>query len=559
MSALVECVPNFSEGRDMSVIDKITAEIKAVSGVSLLDVDPGKETNRTVVTFVGDPDAVVEAAFRAIAKAAQLIDMRKHKGAHARMGATDVCPFVPVSGITIEECVELARRLGKRVGDELGIPVYLYEYAATKPERKNLAFIREGEYEGFFEKIKQPGWEPDFGPREFNAKAGGTVIGVREFLIAYNINLNTRNKKHASQIALNIREKGRAKRDENGKIVRDEHGNKIMVPGKFKELKATGWYIPEYQCAQISMNLTNYKVTPVHAVFDEVCRQAEERGVRVTGSELVGLVPKAAMVEAGRHYLRKAGDSAGVPERELIRIAVQSMGLSELTPFDPDEKIIEYRVKKPTPLVDMKGKEFVDELSTDSPAPGGGSVSAMGGAYAAALLAMVCNLTVNKKGYEDVWEEMKDTAEKAQALKDELLAVVDEDTEAFNRVMDCFAMPKKTDEQKRARKAAVEKATQEATLVPLKALKIAEKVIALAESVVKKGNKNSLSDAGVAVSFARACARGAYLNVRINLNSLEDMDFIDKTASEADECLSKVESKAKELEELVVRMLDKTE
>jgi len=449
---LVECVPNFSEGRDLEKIKSITKEIETTEQVKLLDVDPGESTNRTVVTFIGTPDSVKKAAFKAIKKASEIIDMSKHKGAHSRMGATDVCPFVPVSGVTMEDCIQIAHDVAKRVADELDIPVYLYEDAAQKPERKNLAFVRKGEYEGLEEKFKNPEWKPDYGKPEFNPRSGAIAIGAREFLIAYNINLNTRDKKLAHHIALNIREKGRAKRDKNGKIVRDNNGKSIIVPGKFKEVKAVGWFIEDYGIAQISINFTNYKISPIHLVFDEVIKEAEAIGVRVTGCELVGLIPMEALLSAGHYYLEKQRKSPGVPNEELINIAVLSLGLNDVSPFDPHKKIIEYQFTEvKDSLVDMNLRQFANELSSDSPAPGGGSTSAFSGALSAALSAMVSNLTVGKKDYENVQLKVKELAVRSQALKDELLKAVDLDTIAFNKVMAASKMKKKTDEQKKLR------------------------------------------------------------------------------------------------------------
>ncbi|MBC7186244.1 MAG: glutamate formimidoyltransferase [Calditrichaeota bacterium] len=536
MQQLVECVPNFSEGRNRAAIDAITREIADTEGVKLLDVDPGADTNRTVVTFVGTPAGVVEAAFKAIRKAAELIDMSKHRGAHPRIGATDVCPFVPLAGCTMADCVALARQLGARVGEELGIPVYLYEEAATRPERKNLADIRQGEYEGLPAKLKDPAWAPDFGPAVFNPKTGATVIGAREFLIAYNINLNTRDRRLAQEIALNIRESGRLQRDPEGNILRDEHGNPLRKPGKFQAVKAVGWYIPEYKQAQVSINLVNYKVTPPHVVFDEVCREAELLGLRVTGSELVGLIPLEALLMAGRYYLQKQGRSPGLPERDLVDIAVRSLGLNDICRFEPEKKIIEYQVgERRGPLVRMAVAEFVDELSTESPAPGGGSVAALAGALAAGLAAMVANLTVGKKGYEGVAGELQEVATRAQTLKDALLAAVDEDTRAFNRVMDAFALPKSTDEQKQARHAAIQEATRGATQVPLQVMKHAVQALELAAVVAEKGMATAASDTGVSALMARAAAEGAALNVRINLGSLEDQDFVATSKATAEQ------------------------
>ncbi len=539
MQPLVECVPNFSEGRNRAVIDAITREIADTEGVKLLDVDPGADTNRTVVTFVGTPEAVQEAAFRAIRRAAELIDMRNHRGEHPRLGATDVCPFVPLSGCTMADCVGLARQLGARVGEELGIPVYLYEEAATRPERKNLADIRQGEYEGLPEKLKDPAWVPDFGPAVFNPKTGATVIGAREFLIAYNINLNTRDRRLAQEIALNIRESGRLQRDAEGNILRDEHGNPVRKPGKFQAVRAVGWYIPEYKQAQVSINLVNYKVTPPHVVFDEVCREAELLGLRVTGSELVGLIPLQALLMAGRYYLEKQGKSPGLPEKDLVDIAVRSLGLNDISPFVPEKKIIEYQVgERRGPLAKMTVADFADELSTDSPAPGGGSVAALAGALAAGLAAMVANLSVGKKGYESVASELRDVATKAQELKDALLTAVDEDSRAFNRVMEAFALPKKSEAQQAARQDAIQEATRLATQVPLQVMQHAVSTLELAVVVAEKGLASAVSDAGVAAIMARAAAEGAALNVRINLGSLADESFVAASKASAESLLA---------------------
>lgn len=537
---LVECVPNFSEGRDMAVIEKITDEIESTEGVKLLDVDPGKDTNRTVVTFIGSPEAVVGAAFKAIARAAELIDMSKHSGAHARMGATDVCPFVPVSGVTMEDCTELARRLGARVGEELQIPVYLYEHAASRPERRNLADVRAGEYEGLPEKLRLPEWKPDFGPARFNAKAGATVIGAREFLIAYNVNLNTRDTKVAREIAFTIREKGRLKRDAGEQVVRDDKGKALREPGIFKACKAVGWYMEDFGRAQVSINLVDYKITPPHLVFDECCRIADGLGARVTGSELVGLIPLEAMLIAGRYYLEKRNKTKGVPESELIHTAVLSMGLGDLYPFEPEKKIIEYQFDRGDLLTRMRIDEFTDLLSTDAPAPGGGSVAALCGALSVALSSMVGALTHGKKGYEESFGEMEEAGIEGQRMKEQFLADVDRDTAAFNRVMDAMRLPKKTDEDKTARAAAIEEATKEATLVPLQVLGRTLEAARLARSVVEKGNRNSISDAGVAALAARTAAEGAYLNVRINLPGIEDASFKKKTLSEAEKIRSEV-------------------
>jgi glutamate formiminotransferase/formiminotetrahydrofolate cyclodeaminase len=532
---LVECVPNFSEGRDLEKIKLITKEIESSPQVTLLDVDPGDSTNRTVVTFIGTPEGVKEAAFKAIKKAAEVLDMSKHQGAHSRIGATDVCPFVPVSGVTMEDCIQIAHDVGKRVADELDIPVYLYEEAAQKPERRNLANIRVGEYEGLAERLRDPEWAPDYGKPEFNAKAGATNVGAREFLIAYNINLNTRDRSLARHIAFNLREKGRAKRDKEGKIIRDEKGKAIKNPGKFKAVKAVGWYIEDYGIAQISINFTNYKISPPHLVFDEAVKEAEAIGLRVTGSELVGLIPKEAMLIAGRHYLKKQGKSPGVPEKELIDIAVKSLGLEDVSPFDPHKKIIEYQFKEvEDPLVEKNLCEFADELSMDSPAPGGGSTAALCGALSSALTSMVCNLTVGKKEYDSVQGKVIELALAAQDLKDEFLRAVDLDTVAFNKVMDTFRMKKKTEEQKKERDAAIQEATKEATLVPLNVLEKSIKALELAKDIAQHGNKNSISDAGVAGLTAQTAAEGAYYNVIINLPDIKDDEFKSQTKAEAE-------------------------
>jgi len=553
---LVECVPNFSEGRDREKIQAIVREIEAAGGVKLLDVDPGASTNRTVVTFLGEPEPVCEAAFRAVRKAAEVIDMRTHRGAHSRIGATDVCPLVPVSGVTMEDCVRWARALGRRVAEELGIPVYLYEAAASRPERRNLAAIRVGEYEGLAQKLLDPAWAPDFGEPVFNPRSGATVIGAREFLIAYNINLNTRDRKLAHEIALDLRESGRARRDKGGNILRDKKGNALKVPGRFKEVKAVGWYVEDYGRAQISVNFTDYKVTPPHVVFDEARRQAAKRGLRVTGSELVGLIPKDALLGAGRHYLEKQGKSPGAPEEELIRTAVLSLGLNDVTPFDPRKKIIESQVESPgRSLAALSVRAFADEVSMDSPAPGGGSVAALCGALSAALSAMVANLTVGKKGYEASFEELRSAALSAQELKDDLLRLVDEDTLAFNRVLDAFRLPKGTEDQARDREAAVQEATRGATLVPLEVLRHGVALLKLAKIVASKGNRNSLSDAGVTASAARAAAEGAFYNVRANLAGLHDGAFKSSAADESDRLIKRVERLAGEVDRLMRRSL----
>jgi glutamate formiminotransferase/formiminotetrahydrofolate cyclodeaminase len=532
-------VPNFSEGRDAQVIERIGAAIRKIAGVELLDVDPGRDTNRTVVTFAGSPDAVEEAAFQAIRTASELIDMSRHSGAHPRMGATDVCPFVPVAGVTMEECVAIARKLGRRVGEELSIPVYLYEEAASCAERRSLAFIREGEYEGLAEKLKRPEFKPDFGKAVFNPKAGATVIGAREFLIAYNVNLNTRNVKLAKEIANRMREKGRVVKD-------PATGAKETVPGTLKAVRAVGWYIDEYRMAQISVNLLNYKVTPLHRVFEEAERLAAEFGVRVTGSELVGLIPLEAMLQVGRHYLRKQGGCLGVGEGELVRTAVQSLGLGELSPFKPEHKIIEYRFRKTGPLASMNLVDFCGELAADSPAPGGGSVAALGGALSAGLSAMVGNLTFGKKSYEGVREEMQIVAEKAQPLKDFFIEAIDRDTEAFNGLMAAFALPKKTDDEKRLRQDAIDSATQGATLVPFSVLEKSRAAAEMALVMALKGNRNSLSDAGVAGLAAAMCAEGALYNVLINTQEMADGPFRRETRAQARQlCAAVLDTAAK--------------
>jgi glutamate formiminotransferase/formiminotetrahydrofolate cyclodeaminase len=553
---LVECVPNFSEGRDLVKINTITKEIETTPKVKLLDVDPGESTNRTVVTFIGTPEAAKEAAFKSIKKAAEVLDMSKHSGAHSRIGATDVCPFVPVTGVTMEDCIRLAHELGERVGQELGIPVYLYEEAAQKPVRKNLATIRVGQYEGLEEKLKDPEWAPDYGEPVFNAKAGATVIGAREFLIAYNINLNTRDHALARHIAFNLRESGRAKRDADGKIIRDKNGKAITIPGKFKEIKAVGWYVDDYGIAQISINFTNYKISPPHLVFDEAIKEAELIGLRVTGSELVGLIPKEAMLMAGRYYLEKQGSSPGVPEEELIRTAVLSLGLSDVAPFDPQKKIIEYQFTEvDNSLLEQNLREFANELSMDSPAPGGGSTAALCGALSSALSAMVSNLTVGKKEYEDVQSTVKELATQGQALKDQLLHAVDMDTIAFNNVMAAMRMKNNTEEQKQARAQAVEETFKEATLVPLGVLEKSVEALKLAKEVVLHGNKNSISDAGVAGLTAQAGAEGAFYNVRINLPDIQDEKFKKDIGDRANSLKEEAVKLGNEIKDLVLKEL----
>lgn len=556
---LIECVPNFSEGRDMEKIKQITDEIASVEGVMLLDIDPGRDTNRTVVTFVGEPEAVCEAAFRAVRKAAQVIDMSKHTGAHPRMGATDVCPLVPVSGVTMEEAAGYARGLARRIGDELSLPVYCYESAAFTEIRRNLANVRAGEYEGLKKKLEDPAWKPDFGPARFDAGAGAVIVGARDFLVAFNVNLNTTSVRRANAIAFDVRERGREKREGNpitGKVVKDPEGNPVMIPGTLKSVKAIGWYIPEYGFAQISMNLTNIGVTPVHVAFDEVCRKAEERGVRVTGSELVGLIPLNAMLEAGRYFLHRQQRSAGVPDEELIRTAVRSMGLSELKPFNPEEKIIEYilKDKHKKKLVDLSLAAFVWETSSESPAPGGGSVAATMGALGAALGTMVANLSGHKRGWDDRWEEFAAWAEKGVLLQKRLLELVDEDTEAYNGILSAFELPKKTEEEKAVRAAAVEAATLNASLVPLTVMKEAFKVFDLLKEMTEKGNPNSVTDGAVGVLAVRACIRGAFLNVKINVKGLKDRARAEELTAEACE----IDNKAAAIEAEIIERVSKT-
>ncbi len=555
---LIECVPNFSEGRDLSIIRQITDAIESVEGVKLLDVDPGKATNRTVVTFVGEPAPVVEAAFRAIKKAAELIDMSKHQGEHPRMGATDVCPLVPVSGISMEECAEWARKLGARVGEQLGIPVYLYEAAASKAEWKNLATVRSGEYEALQEKLAKPEWKPDFGPARFNAKAGATAIGARDFLVAYNVNLNTTSVRRANSVAFDVREKGRVKRKGNpitGEIMTDENGQPLREPGKCKGVKAIGWYIPEYGLAQVSMNITNISLTPVHVAFEACCSSAESRGMRVTGSEIVGLVPLKVLLEAGRYFLKKQRWSTGASEEELIHIAVKSMGLDELGPFDPKKKIIEYQLRdaQQQSLAGMNLRQFANETAKDSPTPGGGSIAAYVGALGASLGTMVANLSAGKRGWDDRIEEFSAWAEKGQQLKDALLNLVDEDTHAFNRIMEAFRLPKETAEEKAARQLAIQTTTQYATEVPLRTMELALQVFDLAEAMVENGNPNSVTDGAVGALCAHAAIHGAWLNVRINATSLKDEkvknNLCTKAAEigrQADESLAKIKAKTDE-------------
>ncbi|WP_295671577.1 glutamate formimidoyltransferase [uncultured Mucilaginibacter sp.] len=557
MTKLIECVPNFSEGVNLDIIKQITAEVESVEGVRLLNVDPGKATNRTVVTFVGEPEKVIEAAFLAIKKAGELIDMGKHKGEHPRMGATDVCPLIPIANISMEETAEYAKRLAKRVGEELFIPVYLYEHAQEDKSRNNLSVIRAGEYEGFFKKIKLPQWKPDFGPVEYDAKRGATVIGARDFLIAYNVNLNTTSTRRANSIAFDVREAGRVLREGdpiNGKIITDEHGKPKSIPGSLKSVKAIGWFIEEYGVAQISMNLTNIEVTPLHIAFDEVCKKAAERGMRVTGSELVGLVPLKSMLDAGKYFLLKQQRSVGVSEKELIRIAILSMGLSELAPFNPEERIIEYLLKDKasSKLVSMSLVDFADETASESPAPGGGSIAAYLGALGAALGTMVANLSSHKKGWDDRWEEFSNWAEKGQQYKDELLKLVDLDTAAFNKIMEAFSLSKSTPEEKAVRDNAIQEATKYAIEIPFKVMKAAYVSMTVIKAMAETGNPNSISDAGVAALCARSAVLGAFMNVKINASGYKDKAFTDAIISEGNE----IEQKAIELEAEIIALVN---
>ena len=538
---LIECVPNFSEGRNMSIIKQITDEIESVEGVLLLNVDPGKATNRTVVTFVGAPDAVVQAAFLAIKKAAELIDMSQHKGEHPRMGATDVCPLIPIAHISMQETAEWARRLGAMVGHPLSIPVFLYEAAASKPERRNLAHIRGGEYEGLSEKLKKPEWQPDFGVAVFNPKAGATVIGARDFLVAYNVNLNTTSVRRANSVAFDVREQGRVLTDEKGKTLLDEKGEPKRQAGMCKSVKGIGWFIEEYGIVQVSMNLTNINETPLHIAFEACCKSAENRGMRVTGSELVGLVPKRVLIEAGQYFLKKQQRSAGISDEEIIKIAVKTFGLDELSPFDPSKRIIEYLLEDANadPLSKMTLRQFANETASESPAPGGGSIAAYIGSLGAALATMVANLSSHKKGWDARWETFSDWAERGHALKDALLKKVDEDTAAFNAIMEAMQLPKNNDTEKAARKAALQAATKYAIEVPLSTMRLSLESFDIIKAMAEIGNPNSVSDAGVGALCARAAVRGAYLNVKINAAGFDDKDFIEKTLKEANEIVEK--------------------
>jgi glutamate formiminotransferase/formiminotetrahydrofolate cyclodeaminase len=555
MKQLIECVPNFSEGRDEKIIKQITDAIESVDGIKLLNVDPGKATNRTVVTFVGEPEQVIEAAFQGAKMAAQLIDMSKHKGEHPRFGATDVCPLVPIANISMEETVVYTRRLAKRMGEELGISVYCYEFAASSEERRSLANCRAGEYEGLKEKLQQPEWKPDFGPATLNERAGATAVGARNFLIAYNVNLNTTSVRRANAIAFDVREAGRVVREGDpltGKIVTDENGEPVRIPGTLKKVRAIGWFIQEYGIAQISMNLTDITVTSMHQAFDEVSERARERGMRVTGSELIGLVPLQAMLDAGKFFLQKQERSVGIPDEEIIKIAIKSLGLDELAPFDPKKRIIEYLIDdQKDKLVDLTVSGFSNETLSESAAPGGGSVSAYVGALGAALGTMVANLSAHKRGWDERWEEFSDWAEKGKAIHDKLLKLVDEDTAAFNAIMDAFGLPKNTDQEKKLRSAAIQAATKHAIEVPFEVMKTACQAMDVIQAMATVGNPNSLSDAGVGALCVRTAVYGAYLNVRINAGGLSDKDFSGKILAEAAEILEKTKVKETEILSMV--------
>ena len=555
---IIECVPNFSEGRDMNIINQITAEITNTDGVKLLDVDPGATTNRTVVTFAGEPDAVIEAAFKAVKKATELIDMSNHKGAHPRFGATDVCPLVPVANITMQEVIEYANKLGKRIGEELGIPVYLYEFAAKSEDRRNLANVRAGEYEGLEKKLKDPLWHPDFGPAKFLPKTGAIAVGARNFLVAINYNLNTTSVRRANAIAFDVREKGRPMRKGNpitGEIVKDENGNTIYIPGTLKATKAIGWFIEEYGIAQVSMNITDISVTPVHIAFDEVSEKARLRGIRVTGAEIVGLIPKSVLIDAGKYFLKKQQRSTGVSEDELIKIAIKSMGLDDLKPFDAQNKVIEFLLAKDEPppkLIKMTMGEFADETASESPAPGGGSISAYVGALGAALATMVANLSSHKPGWDDRWEEFSNFAEEGQKIKDELVQLLEEDTNAFNKVMDAFGLPKDTDEQKSIRRQAIEEATRYATEIPYRTMKTANMAIPLCKKMAEIGNPNSISDAGVGAICCLTAIKGAYLNVLINVAGLKDKSWADNILSDASHLLQTAQNEVEAIYDFVL-------
>ncbi len=564
MKKIIECVPNISEGRDMNIIKQVTDEIEKVEGVRLLDVDPGATTNRTVITFVGEPGPVSEAAFRVIKKAAELIDMRNHHGDHPRFGATDVCPMIPVSNITMEEVVEYARALGERVGSELGIPVYCYENACFEPKRRNLASCRQGEYEALKQRIETIEWKPCFGPNKWNdsiAQSGATAISARNFLIAVNYNLNTTSTRRANAIAFDVREKGRPAREggkPNGKPLKDENGNPVMIPGTLKGTKAIGWFIEEYGIAQVSMNITDITQTPLHICFDEVVDKAAKRGIRVSGVEIVGLVPKSCLIDAGKYYLAKQQRSLGVSEKELINIAIKSMGLDDLKPFNPGEKIIEYMIEsenKTKKLVDMTCKDFADETASESPAPGGGSIAAYVGALGASLGTMVANLSSHKSGWDERWEEFSIWAEKGQALKDELNYLVDEDTHSFNLIMDAFSLPKKTDEEKAARKQAIQDATKYAIEIPYRTLCKSFEVFELCIAMVKVGNPNSVTDAAVGILCARTACYGAFMNMKINASSLDDKAFVNDILSKAEKLVKEADKLEKEYTDIVLKQI----
>jgi glutamate formiminotransferase / formiminotetrahydrofolate cyclodeaminase len=560
MKQLIECVPNFSEGRDIQIIKQITDEIEKVDGVKLLDVDPGKATNRTVVTFVGEPDPVINAAFMAIKKASGIIDMSKHKGEHPRFGGTDVCPLVPIANISMEETANYARKLADRVGKELEIPVYCYENAAFTPERRNLANCRAGEYEGLPKKLEDPHWKPDFGPAKFNPRTGAIAIGARDFLVAYNVNLNTTSVRRANSVAFDIREKGRPVREGNpitGKIRKDENGNEIWIPGALKSCKAIGWFIKEYGIAQISINLTNISITPVHVAFEETSKKARERGLRVTGSELVGLIPLKAMIDAGKYFLRKQNRSAGISEEEILKIAVKSLGLDDLKPFNPKEKIIEFLLEdlNEKRLIDMTCKGFANETASESPAPGGGSVSAYIGALGISLGTMVANLSSHKAGWDDRWEEFSEWAEKGQKIKDELLFLIDEDTRSFNRIMDAFGLPKDSGEGKKIRTDAIQAATKYAIEIPFRTMKTAMEAFEVIKAMVETGNPNSVTDAGVGALCIRSAVIGAYLNVKVNASGLKDKVFVEEILGKAAEIVEQTKMMEEEILELVNRKI----
>ncbi|MCK5074426.1 MAG: glutamate formimidoyltransferase [Bacteriovoracaceae bacterium] len=558
MQRIVECVPNISDGQNPEIYNTVAKSCEKINGVKLLDVDPGFATNRTVITFAGTPELIVDAAFEVIKTAMEMIDMRTHKGEHARMGATDVCPFVPVSGVTMEECAGLARALGKRVGEELGVWVYLYEEAASKQEWKSLPNIRQGEYESLSSRVGKNEWRPDFGTFDtFDSKFGAVAIGARKFLVAYNINMNSLNKKLAKDIAFNIREKGRAKREHypEGEIIRNPDGTAVKIPGIFKHCKSTAWIIPEYDCAQITMNLTDIDVTPLHKVYDEVMRQATERGMRVTGSEIVGLVPLQTVLEAGKYFMEKQGLSTGVSERDIVNVAIKSLGLSDVSEFDPEDKIIEYRFKRKDRLVDQTIETFADTLASDAPAPGGGSIAALCGNLGAGLATMVTNLTYGKKEYKEHWDEMLRWGPNGQKLKDFFLHAIDADTDSFNVVMDAMSMPKKTDEQKSARDIAILEANKKATLVPLGVLEKTVEMIPLLQVVVDNGNPNCASDVGVGAFCILTCAEGAAMNVRINLQGIEDNAFRKECMERLERALKEVRACHKSIVEIVDKKL----